>query len=105
MILVAGIPDESPTARVIEALDGIGYRGKETVGAQKLGAFIELHIEQGPILEAEAKTIGVVDHGQGIIWYDGRITGFESHAARAASFRPVIVGSTAPWAGAHRRGL
>jgi N-carbamoyl-L-amino-acid hydrolase len=65
---------------VAEALDGIGYRGQESVGAQKLGAFIELHIEQGPILEAEAKTIGVVDHGQGIIWYDGRITGFESHA-------------------------
>jgi N-carbamoyl-L-amino-acid hydrolase len=63
-----------------EALDGIGYRGIEAVGAQKLGAFIELHIEQGPILEAEARTIGVVEHGQGILWYDGRITGFESHA-------------------------
>jgi N-carbamoyl-L-amino-acid hydrolase len=63
-----------------EALDGIGYRGIEPVGAQKLGAFIELHIEQGPILEAESKTIGVVDSGQGIMWYDGRITGFESHA-------------------------
>src|SRR5881394_3738786 len=47
---------------VAEALDGIGYRGAESVGARKLGAFIELHIEQGPILEAEAKTIGVVDH-------------------------------------------
>jgi beta-ureidopropionase / N-carbamoyl-L-amino-acid hydrolase len=65
---------------VKEALDGIGYRGKEAVGAQKIGAFVELHIEQGPILEAEAKTIGVVDHGQGVMWYDGRITGFESHA-------------------------
>jgi N-carbamoyl-L-amino-acid hydrolase len=63
-----------------EALDSIGYRGAEAVGTQKFGAFIELHIEQGPILEAEAKTIGVVDHGQGILWYDGRITGFESHA-------------------------
>jgi N-carbamoyl-L-amino-acid hydrolase len=63
-----------------QALDSIGYRGSEPCGAQKLGSFIELHIEQGPILEAESKTIGVVDHGQGIIWYDGRITGFESHA-------------------------
>ncbi len=43
-------------------------------------AFVELHIEQGPMLEAEGKTIGVVDSGQGIPWYDGRITGFESHA-------------------------
>src|SRR6202048_3649919 len=65
---------------VAQALESIGYRGDEPVGARKLGAFVELHIEQGPILEAEAKTIGVVDHGQGVIWYDGRITGFESHA-------------------------
>jgi N-carbamoyl-L-amino-acid hydrolase len=43
-------------------------------------AFVELHIEQGPLLEAENKTIGVVDRGQGIIWYDGKIVGFESHA-------------------------
>jgi len=63
-----------------EALDSIGYRGAEAVGARKLSAFLELHIEQGPLLEAEGKTIGVVDRGQGIIWYDGRITGFESHA-------------------------
>src|SRR5436305_2102771 len=63
-----------------EALDGIGYRGEEAVGARKLSSFVELHIEQGPLLEAENKTIGVVDRGQGIIWYDGHITGFESHA-------------------------
>ena len=63
-----------------EALDGIGYRGDEPVGTQKFGAFVELHIEQGPLLEAENKTIGVVDRGQGIIWYDGQIVGFESHA-------------------------
>src|SRR5207244_11663481 len=63
-----------------EALDSIGYRGSEAVGACELGAFVELHIEQGPLLEAENKTIGVVDRGQGIVWYDGKITGFESHA-------------------------
>src|SRR4051812_42129095 len=63
-----------------EALDSIGYRGDEPVGARKLGAFVELHIEQGPLLEAENKIIGVVDRGQGIAWYDGKITGFESHA-------------------------
>src|SRR5258707_6834685 len=63
-----------------EALDGIGYRGSEPVAQRKLGAFVELHIEQGPLLEAENKTIGVVDRGQGITWYDGTIVGFESHA-------------------------
>jgi N-carbamoyl-L-amino-acid hydrolase len=65
---------------VAEALDDIGYRGDSPVGKQKFSSFIELHIEQGPILEAEGKTIGVVDSGQGLLWYDGKITGFESHA-------------------------
>jgi len=63
-----------------DALDGIGYRGSEPVELRKFSAFVELHIEQGPLLEAESKSIGVVDRGQGIIWYDGNITGFESHA-------------------------
>src|SRR3979490_1628585 len=63
-----------------EALDSIGYRGSSPVGKQKFSGFVELHIEQGPILEAENKTIGVVDSGQGVLWYDGKITGFESHA-------------------------
>jgi N-carbamoyl-L-amino-acid hydrolase len=65
---------------VAEALDTIGYRGQDPVGKQKFSAFVELHIEQGPLLEAENKTIGVVDRGQGIMWYDGKITGFASHA-------------------------
>jgi N-carbamoyl-L-amino-acid hydrolase len=63
-----------------EALDQIGYRGDTPVGIQKFSGFVELHIEQGPILEAEGKTIGVVDSGQGVLWFDGKITGFESHA-------------------------
>ncbi len=50
---------------VAEALDAIGYRGVEAVGTREIGAFVELHIEQGPILEAEGKTIGVVEGGQG----------------------------------------
>jgi N-carbamoyl-L-amino-acid hydrolase len=65
---------------VATALDTIGYRGADAVGTQPLGSFVELHIEQGPLLEAEAKPIGVVDSGQGVLWYDGKITGFESHA-------------------------
>ena len=55
-------------------------RRRSRWASRKFGAFVELHIEQGPLLEAESKTIGVVDRGQGIIWYDGKITGFESHA-------------------------
>jgi N-carbamoyl-L-amino-acid hydrolase len=65
---------------VADALDTIGYRGADPVGKQRFSAFVELHIEQGPLLEAENKTIGVVDRGQGIMWYDGTIAGFASHA-------------------------
>mgnify|MGYP006301776293 FL=1 len=43
-------------------------------------AFLELHIEQGPILEAEGYPIGVVTGGQGLRWLDVAITGRESHA-------------------------
>ena len=71
---------DSDGVTVTQALEAIGYRGDRAVGAQKLGCFVELHIEQGPILEAENKTIGVVDSGQGVLWYDGKIIGFESHA-------------------------
>jgi N-carbamoyl-L-amino-acid hydrolase len=63
-----------------EELKRIGFAGPEPVGKRKLRAFFELHIEQGPILEAEGFEIGVVTHGQGQRWYEIRLTGFESHA-------------------------
>ncbi|NEU13669.1 Zn-dependent hydrolase [Methylobacterium sp. BTF04] len=65
---------------VAQALESIGNVATEPLGARTIGAFVELHIEQGPILEAEGKTIGVVAGGQGIAWFDGAVTGFESHA-------------------------
>ncbi|KQO70759.1 Zn-dependent hydrolase [Methylobacterium sp. Leaf87] len=65
---------------VAEALARLGIVATEPTGSRAIGAFVELHIEQGPILEAEQKTIGVVEGGQGIIWFDGTVTGFESHA-------------------------
>ena len=57
----------------------IGWVGDETVGDRKMHAMFELHIEQGPILEAENKDIGVVTHGQGLRWIECTITGKESH--------------------------
>ena len=62
------------------ALDAIGWRGEVRAGAMKLSAYLELHIEQGPILEAEEKAIGVVTGVQGVRWYEASITGRESHA-------------------------
>ena len=49
-------------------------------GGREVGAFFEAHIEQGPILEAEEKTIGIVQGVQGISWFDVSVTGMESHA-------------------------
>ncbi len=62
-----------------DELKRIGWLGDEEVGARKMHAFFELHIEQGPILEAEGKRIGVVTHGQGLRWIQCTITGKESH--------------------------
>ena len=63
-----------------DALKAIGYDGSEPVGGRKVGAFFEAHIEQGPILEREDKTIGVVTGAQGQRWYEISWTGMESHA-------------------------
>ena len=61
-------------------LERIGYLGDETPGAHPIRAFFEAHIEQGPILEAEEKTIGVVTGAQGQRWFEATLTGSESHA-------------------------
>ena len=57
----------------------IGWVGDEEVGQRKMKAFYELHIEQGPSLEAEGKDIGVVARGQGLNWLQVTLTGRESH--------------------------
>jgi N-carbamoyl-L-amino-acid hydrolase len=62
-----------------DELERIGWKGPEPVGGRPIRAFFELHIEQGPILEAEGKTIGVVTHGQGLRWIECSVTGKESH--------------------------
>jgi beta-ureidopropionase / N-carbamoyl-L-amino-acid hydrolase len=61
------------------ALDAIGYRGAEKAGERTFQAMFELHIEQGPILEAEAKDIGVVQGVQGMRWYEVTVIGQDAH--------------------------
>ena len=63
-----------------EELKRIGYAGEMECGGREVGAFFEAHIEQGPILEAEEKTIGIVQGVQGIRVFDVNVTGMESHA-------------------------
>lgn len=62
-----------------EELKRIGWLGDEEVGARKMHAYFEYHIEQGPILEAEQKQIGVVTHCQGLWWLEFTLTGKEAH--------------------------
>jgi N-carbamoyl-L-amino-acid hydrolase len=61
-----------------EALQAIGYAG--TAQPHRLGAYLEAHIEQGPVLENEKKTIGVVQGALGQRWYDVTVTGQDAHA-------------------------
>ena len=63
-----------------EELQRIGYAGDEEVGGRDVHAYFEAHIEQGPILENEDLTIGVVTDAQGQRWYELTLTGVESHA-------------------------
>jgi N-carbamoyl-L-amino-acid hydrolase len=63
-----------------DELKRIGYLGSEPMGNRPVHAFFETHIEQGPILEHEGQTIGVVTHAQGQRWYELVLTGQDSHA-------------------------
>ena len=63
-----------------EELKRIGYAGTVEPGFIKPCAFIELHIEQGPILEAEGYQIGAVENLQGISWQQITIEGEQNHA-------------------------
>ena len=61
-------------------LERIGYVGEQEPGDHPIGAYFETHIEQGPVLEDNDKTIGVVSGVLGIRWFDCTVTGMEAHA-------------------------
>jgi len=63
-----------------QALQSIGYAGTEPMGGRDIHAAFELHIEQGPILEAQDITIGVVTGAQGQRWYEIELSGRSAHA-------------------------
>ncbi|MBP0445961.1 Zn-dependent hydrolase [Roseomonas sp. SSH11] len=65
---------------VLDALEGIGYRGEQPAQPFEADSYFELHIEQGPILEHEGKRIGIVTGGQAQVWYDAVLTGQDAHA-------------------------
>jgi N-carbamoyl-L-amino-acid hydrolase len=75
-----------------EELARIGWVGDEVPGARKIHAMFELHIEQGPILEAEGRDIGVVTHGQGLWWLEIRLTGRDAHTGSTPMHMRVNAG-------------
>ena len=87
LVYVGGMSLED--ALDIEGIDGavvgaelerIGYRGAAPCPGPAPHAFVELHIEQGPVLEVEGVTIGAVESVQGISWTELTISGQSNHA-------------------------
>jgi N-carbamoyl-L-amino-acid hydrolase len=71
---------DSDGVTVGEALKQIGYRGDAPARPRPIHAYLEAHIEQGPVLETERKTIGIVSGIQGVKWFKARVTGMNAHA-------------------------
>lgn len=87
LVYVGGLPlDEALATRAIdgavlgEELKRIGYAGNAPLGCHRPAAFVELHIEQGPVLDAEGLRIGAVEDLQGISWQELTISGQSNHA-------------------------
>ena len=66
--------------RLGDELARIGYDGSAPLGLHRPHAYVELHIEQGPVLDEEGITIGAVENLQGISWQEVTITGQSNHA-------------------------
>ena len=90
-----------------DELQRIGYRGSEPVGSQKFQAMFELHIEQGPVLEAESRMVGIVTGVQGMRWYEVTVKGQEAHtgATPMALRRNALLGAARMIAGVHEVGM
>lgn len=63
-----------------ENLDRIGYAGETPCASAEVHAFVELHVEQGPVLEEEGIVIGAVEGVQGISWSEITFEGVSNHA-------------------------
>jgi len=82
------------TVPVSEALDAVGFDGKRygdelerisyagdaDCGVQEVRSFLELHIEQGPVLDSTGTDIGVVEGVQGLSWTEWTLSGVANHA-------------------------
>jgi N-carbamoyl-L-amino-acid hydrolase len=87
LVYVGGLPLEKALATV--GIDGesvgdclakIGYAGTASCGKPRVHAYVELHVEQGPVLDSEGITIGAVEGVQGISWTEFTVLGVSNHA-------------------------
>lgn len=78
-----------------DELKRIGYEGTVEPGFLKPHAFLELHIEQGPILDAEGISIGAVENLQGISWQRVTIQGVANHAGTTPTAMRIDAGLAA----------
>jgi N-carbamoyl-L-amino-acid hydrolase len=86
-----------PTGAVFgDELRRIGWGGEaEPQSLQALGAYFEVHIEQGPILEDEGLDVGIVTHASAQAWFEVTVTGAEAHAGgRMAGRRDALVAAS-----------
>jgi len=90
-----------------DELERIGYAGNLNCGERELAAYFEAHIEQGPILEDQGKTIGVVSGGQAQRWYEITLTGQEAHAGPTPMLtrRDALLGASRMIVAVNRIGL
>lgn len=101
LVFAGGLPLEAALeavgtdgTRLGNELERIGYRGTLPIGALPVHAYIELHIEQGPVLEAEGTVIGAVEMVQGISWTECTVRGQSNHAGTT----PMRLRRDAGWA-------
>lgn len=101
LVFAGGLPLEAALeavgtdgTRLGDELERIGYRGTLPIGAIPVHSYIELHIEQGPVLEAERTLIGAVEMVQGISWTECKIRGQSNHAGTT----PMRLRRDAGWA-------
>jgi len=87
-------------------LDRLGLVGDVPAAARPIHAFLELHIEQGPVLEEDGTDIGVVTHANGQHWYEVTFQGVESHAGPTpmARRKDALVGAARLVEAVHRIG-
>ena len=88
-----------------DELRRIGYAGGAPLPGRAPHAFVEVHVEQGPVLEAEGLTIGAVTGVQGISWQEVTISGQSNHAGTTPTSMRHDAGFAAFAIGAFVRGL